>query len=464
LIESGENNLAKVQELEKQLANLEEQRKKIEDSAKELAQRYAPINLDDVAPLYQQAFSFFQKGDLEQAQKTLQTANYTEQAQKILQERDTIAKKRTELNQRDSIQWQRTTVALQGLSLKADLHKIRFEFDSTARCYNLMIQLGSNNLSVLRQYASFLAFQNQYDKAITYYNKILRLTTADDVKASILNSLGNAYSAKKNKIEAEKAYNSALILFRELAQKNSNMYLPYVALTLNNIGNHKRMFQKSPKTSNDTQNKNAESAFEEALKIYRQVSLTNKTDYQAYIALTLNNLGRAYYDNQHLWRAKNAFDDCLTIYEALVQDNPDAIVPSDIQNFIELSLVFDNNDKEALFFDNYSEKLLNRALKVHRQFAVKNSAFLPIVALSLNNLGFIYGNHKKIKEAEAAYNESEQILQDLVSQNPNTFSPFLVHVLKNQSKFYLKINKTIEAEAATTKALELEKKYIIPKD
>ena len=460
---SGENNLVRIQDLEKQLAEVEEKRKKIEDNAKELAQRYAPINLDDVAPLYQEAFSFFQKGDLEQALKILQNAQYSEQAEKILQERNLITTERIELDERDAVQRQRTTDAIQGLSLKADLHKTRFEFDSTAVCYDLMIRLDSNDIGVLRQYASFLAFQNQYDKAIVYYKRLLNLTTTDEVKATLLNKLANAYQAKKEMPQAGEAYHKALTLFRQLAEKNSATYLPYVALTLNNIGQHIRMVEKNGKDNTDKPPKGADVYFEEALKIYKQLAIDNKTDYQAYIAMTLNNLGRAYYDNQRLWKALDAFEDCLTIYEALAQNNPDALIPSDIQNFIELSLTFDNNDKEAHIFDKSSERLLTRALKVHRQFAVKNPVFLPIVALSLNNLGFIYANHKKVSQAEAAYNEALKILRDLVYQNPIPFPLFWYMCLVIKENLMRKWAKKSKQKRLTMKRWRLRKNMIFTK-
>ena len=59
--------------------------------------------------------------------------------------------------------------------------------------------------------------------------------------------------------EARKEYAEALKMFRELANKEPETYLPYVAATLNNLGILDRA-QNRPEE--------AGKAFEKALKIY----------------------------------------------------------------------------------------------------------------------------------------------------------------------------------------------------
>ena len=51
----------------------------------------------------------------------------------------------------------------------------------------------------------------------------------------ILNSLGLLYSATHRTREAEEAYRDGLRIYRDLAQANSAAYLPYIAATLNDL-------------------------------------------------------------------------------------------------------------------------------------------------------------------------------------------------------------------------------------
>lgn len=445
-------NRERISALETQLVQISEQRQRIEADSKELARRYAPINLDDAIPLYQEAFTFFQKGDLDQALKILQNANYIEQVEKVLRERDKIVEVGKELAQRDAVQQQRTKEIIQGLSFKADLHKTLLEFDSTSLCYELMLQLDSSDNSILQQYAYFLANQNNFDKAIFYFQKALLAAKTDDTKAKIFNNLGNTYRAGDNMDEAVNAYTEALQLFRKLAVKNPAEFKPFVALILNNLGNFYR---------NNHNLEEATQSITEALNIYQALSQNkNKETFQPYIALTYNNLGRVYYEGKNMLKAKNAFEEALEIYEDLARKNPDAILPGDMQVFIDLSLTYSDNDKRSYLADRYSEALLNRALIIHRQLSLKNpDVFLPFVALTLNNLGRIYSNQHNFSKADAAYQEALKIHRDFADKNPKAYFPFVAFTLKNLGAFYQKFDKPDLANAAISEAEKMEQAY-----
>ncbi len=444
----------RIGELEAQIATLETQRNKIDEAAKELARRYAPVNLDDTSPAYREAFSAFQQGDLAGALSILQTADYAGQARNILRERDSIRTGRERLALRDSVQQQRTRDAIQCLSLQADLFKTNMEFDSTARCYEIMLLLDSANVGVLRQYAAFLASQNKHNQAVIYYKKALLNAQAEDVRAAILNNLGNARRADGQLTEAGADYAAALDLFRKLSATHYDEFAPFVALTLNNLGNY---YRKRPDSDNFY---DAMAAFKEALGIYEQLDKTNNHAYQPYTALTLNNLGRVYYDAKKMRLAKQAFENSLDIYERLAQNNPAAIIPGDIQEFVDLSLTYGDQDKSAYIFDKYSEALLNRALDVHRKLAEKNPAlFLPFTALTLHNLGNLYFNHYKFDRAETAFAEALKIHRELASKNPNTFYPMVAQNLRSMSKLYAETRRSPLSETALAEAAEIEKKY-----
>jgi hypothetical protein len=63
--------------------------------------------------------------------------------------------------------------------------------------------------------------------------------------------------------------------YRELAHKEPDIYLRYVAIMLNNLG----ILEGTP------------NRLEEALKIYRELAQKERETYLPYVAITLNNLG-----------------------------------------------------------------------------------------------------------------------------------------------------------------------------
>ena len=133
--EMSQINTGRIKVLEGLYSELLEEFKKIDENARVLANKYAKINLDEVSDLYRETFGYFETGDLEKALKTLLNADLMQQYSDILNEKKEIAKIRKEVTTRDSIQMKRTEEIIPPLRLKADLHKLRYEFDSTENVF-----------------------------------------------------------------------------------------------------------------------------------------------------------------------------------------------------------------------------------------------------------------------------------------------------------------------------------------
>ena len=464
LQQNVQKNATEIEKRQKEYSELQAYTQKLEEQAQALARHYGPINLDDATPQYRAAFEAFQKGNIDSALLIIREADLNGQSTKMLQ-KETLAHQKISEGQKDLEDVaQKKPQLIQSWQLKADLHKNRFEFDSVYVCYKKMLLLDSTNIRTLQQYASFLAFQNAYDKAIEIYKKIEKTNPSDEVKAFNLNSLGNAYRALRDTVQAKTAYTEALTIFKKLATIKEEDYLSYLGLIYNNMGNLIKINQKRNRYNNSTQDAGAIDTFKIALSIYEKLAAKNRKTYQPYIVLTLNNLGRSYYENKDYYNAQKTFSRCIDEYEDLAQTDAHSILTNEIQNFIDINFSFDDNDKEAYIFDKFSKSLLNRALKVHRQMSQQNPVFLPVVALTLNNLGKLYGNQYNLKQAEVSFNEALEILENLAQQNPKTYFPFVVHVLKSKTKFYEKTGKKVEANATLNKALEIEKKYNFKED
>src|SRR6266403_939082 len=97
--------------------------------------------------------------------------------------------------------------------------------------------------------------------------------------------------------ETRKEHEKTLRIYRELAQKNPQSYLPEVAQMLNNLG-----------LIHSAQDRMAEARkeFEETLKTYRKLAQKYPETYLPDVGLALNNLGILYSDKHQTEEARRA--------------------------------------------------------------------------------------------------------------------------------------------------------------
>lgn len=97
----------------------------------------------------------------------------------------------------------------------------------------------------------------------------------------------------------------ALKTYRELAQKDREIFLPHVALTFNNLG---------ILDSDQRETKRARQEYEQALKMYIGLAKENPEIYLLHIAMTLNNLGVLDTGENRDQEARREYEEALKIY------------------------------------------------------------------------------------------------------------------------------------------------------
>jgi tetratricopeptide (TPR) repeat protein len=211
--------------------------------------------------------------------------------------------------------------------------------------------------------------------------------------AMTLTNLGSYYSTNQKMVQASGAFNEALKIYRQLASTNPDAFLPKVAMTLDNLGSYYVTNQKMVQ---------AEGAYTEALKIYRQLASTNPDAFLPDVAQTLNNLGAYYSTNQKMPEAEGAYTEALKLRRQLASTNPDAFLSDVAMTLNNLGVYYSTNHKMA-----QAEGVLTDALQIYRQLTVKNSdIFLLNVAMTLNNLGVFYKTLKNYDKALSFYGEA----------------------------------------------------------
>jgi tetratricopeptide (TPR) repeat protein len=69
-------------------------------------------------------------------------------------------------------------------------------------------------------------------------------------------------------------------------------------------------------------------------------------------------------------------------------------------------------------------------------------AYLPDVAMTLNNLAILYSATQRLGEAEAAYDEALRIRRELAGENAQAYLPDVAMTLNNLAFLYCKMQRT----------------------
>ena len=369
----------------------------------------------------------FDAGEYPQARAVLD-------AESITQEQDALLAKR----QRQQEELATTNAQLDDKAnewlLKAQLTAIDYSLGeqriaTTSSYYEKALKSGRTP-DRLFAYAMFLQDNNQFRVSETLYTEALssyRQLANDNPTvylpyvAGTLNNLGNLVQAdSQRRNEAEILYTEALTSYRQLAKDNPTVYRPYVAGTLNNLG---------ALVWNDSQRRNeAETLYSEALSGYRQLAKDNPTVYLPDVAMTLNNLGiLVASDSQRRNEAETLYTEALNIRRQLAKDNPAVYQPSVATTLNNLGILVAADSQRR----KEAETLYSEALTIHRQLAKDNpTVYLPDVADTLNNLGsLVAADSQRRKEAETLYTEALNSYRQLANDNSALYLPYVANTL-----------------------------------
>ncbi|WP_421797696.1 tetratricopeptide repeat protein [Haliscomenobacter sp.] len=257
-----------------------------------------------------------------------------------------------------------------------------------------------------------------FEKTKGYYEKAL------EVDRGVKHIFAYAFFLHKHNqyTEATPLYREALQIYRTLAQSNPEVFLQYVAGTLNNLGLLHR-------AKNELEL--AQGEYEEALQIYRTLAKSNPEAFLKYMAQTLNNLAIVHSAKNELELAQGEYEEALQIYRILTKNTPDAFLPDVAGTLNNLALLHHAKNELELAQGEYEE-----SLQIRRTLAKKPDAFLPDVAQTLNNLANLHSDKNELELAQGEYEEALQIRRALAKSNPNAFLPDVAHTASNMALFY----------------------------
>ncbi len=322
--------------LRAQVETLEEQREIAQKQARELARRFALVNLDDVSQLYRDAFDLFQQGKIEEAIQLIQEADLQAQIQQAKTKKklgDALSE-----NARAALEQHAQTV-----TLEARLHVSRLEFEEARQAYALALSaVDSNDVQMNLEYGLFLYGQFRFEDAIQIYQKTLALVPENKAYQAYLHYLlGATHQGNLEQDLAEKLVSKSIELYRELAARNPARYRQALGAVL---------FQQISLLSDQFDDKSDVliQSKAEAESIFKDLVAKDSTHYLGYYALTqfLEFIDAVKYAEKDEDKSLRIMLEKLAkgsqLYAHLSEQNPEIYEP-----FLGLSLVLQGGLGEA---------------------------------------------------------------------------------------------------------------------
>ena len=223
-------------------------------------------------------------------------------------------------------------------------------------------------------------------------------------KARTLNNLGNLDRMEGRTDAARADDEAAIAIYRQLAQQNPEVYLPYLAVTLSNLASVERR---------QNQLDEARKNYEQSLELNRQLAARNPDKYLANVAMVLNEYGLLDASQNRMDSARQRYQEALQINRSMAQQNPaeySSQLAMTLENFAPLD-AFQGKLDDAR--QHYEE-----ALQIDRQLVRQNpDVYMPDLAMTLSNLGRVDRLQGRLDEARARYEEAYGIMQKLARSN-----------------------------------------------
>ena len=283
-------------------------------------------------------------------------------------------------------------------------------------------------------------------RAVSLYRELAvrnRDAFLPDVAMSLSN-LANRLSDLGQREDALAAAREALALHRELAGRNRDAFLPNLAGSLNNLAN---------RLSNLGQREDALAAAREALALRWELAGRNRDAFLQDVAGSLNNLALILSELGQRQDALEAAREAVSLYRELAGRNRDAFLPN---------LATSHNNLANMLSDlgqrNEALASAREAVSLYRELVGRNQdAFLPNLATSLNNLAAILSDLRQREDALAAARDAVALYRELVVRNRDAFLPNLAASLNNLAALLSALGTRDEALEAAREALTLRR-------
>jgi tetratricopeptide (TPR) repeat protein len=235
--------------------------------------------------------------------------------------------------------------------------------------------------------------------------------------------------------------NRAAAILRELAAQDPTEHLPFLALSLNGLGNS---FDRLGK------HQDALAPTREAEGILRTLTKSNPEAHRPTWATTASNLGLRLANLGEKAEALGFFEEAVATGRLLAEANPSAYLPDLARYLVNLGTCLNELGRP-----DQAHTALSDATGTYRALAkALPDAHLPRLAGALNNLGTVELRMGHVSQSAETLTECVNILRFLRAQSPATHQQLFVLALHNLADAFVALSRLDEAAAVAREAVD----------
>jgi tetratricopeptide (TPR) repeat protein len=226
------------QEYEQKSKQLQKENYRLKASLDTLADKFARVNFDDVAPFYEEALQLFKKGEIDKAIEVLEGTDPQEKTRKILEEQKRIKKAKAAIAEQEEELNRQKKDQIENLRLLADMYNLKFDPEKAEIQFDQLLALDSTDLDILSSAAAFFYEQHLYTKALDTYQKIrIHPEVSDWQKANAASFLGGIYTNIGQLEQAMESFKMYSATYQQLSRKDtSSFYKSNLAISYSKLG------------------------------------------------------------------------------------------------------------------------------------------------------------------------------------------------------------------------------------
>lgn len=422
-----------LEEKNRQLEAIDQERAFNESCIKELAKYYASIDYNRVSDFQRRVNALSEQGEFAKAIQLLHSKGDPGQLWDSIAIQEQAAAKLYQDIQESTARYNQVT---SGISIRKE------EFDQW--CYSLF-----QNHFMLHHYDSAAYF--------------LELRASKDSTNAKWQSDAANYFGSQNRIEQSIFYlRRALAAYRNMDPEDIQSYGIDMAYTLNNLANTYSFYD--PSLSDE-----CEDLYEEALEICDELLEAKIKEANAPKMLVLANLTQFYTNKQRYSESEDVILEAYSIFQDNQHDTLLINSPSMVfalmkmcQNSFDLayrgnlitperaSLLLSSNEKNNFFIDELI------------QMAEEDIHTYGFAALDMIQLySDLYQNTQQLSKCEQLLIKAVEISRALYEDNPEANTPVLVRYLRNLAVFFIDMSNYTESEQLLTEALEMSEQLAL---
>ncbi|MBQ8464228.1 MAG: tetratricopeptide repeat protein [Prevotella sp.] len=464
-----EENRISQEEYEKNLQQIINEQNNSGKLIKEMAERYASMDYDQLDEFGQRISELILNGDLQEADSMLKTKGdissradiFRREWQVLNDEKENLAQQRQKTVQaRELLQKKMEELATDCYS-KAEIFKMQFMVDSAMHYLRQRAELDTMRSDWTYNFAYYCYENNYYSQAISGCERILALYpqeplletktllgivyhltgqrgkstalfedlveqrqliyasnpgTADQLATSLMN-LGNTYKETGRYDDAERVYSESLKLKRQLAHDTEGEF--DVATTLYNL---------ATLYLNQSRFAEAEPYLQEAQTIYRRCIDRDPSnlEYQEDLAHLLRMIGAMYHETQRQKEGIQLAEESVDICQELAERNPQKYNLSLSSSLSTVAAIY----KDTYRMDDYEATLL-RILDIKRGYAKEDpTMFGAGLVVTLDTLANLYRLTDRVGQRIDVVREKVEMCRYLSIANPQKYLPMVAWDLR----------------------------------